>query len=88
MFVALRGCRITCNGRYPRWNNDRRFRVTLGNCVIDDLAIVRSVRRHVIGDGDLDLGQVGDRSQQTLGLSQWLMEDQGSARLVSMAIAE
>jgi hypothetical protein len=46
MFVALRGCRFTRNGRYLSRNNYRRFRVTLRNCVIDDLAIVRPVCRH------------------------------------------
>ena len=46
MFVTLRSCRFTCNGCYPWRNNDRRFWVTLGNSVIDDLAIVRPVCRH------------------------------------------
>ena len=46
MDVTLRGCRFTCNGRDSWWNNDRRFWVTLGNSVLDDLAIVRPVRRH------------------------------------------
>jgi hypothetical protein len=46
MFVALRGCHFTCNGCNP-WGNDHRcLRVTLGNSVIDDLAIVRPVCHH------------------------------------------
>ena len=46
MFVTLRHCRFTRNGRYSRWNNDRRFWLTLGNGVVDDLAIVCPVRRY------------------------------------------
>jgi hypothetical protein len=42
----------------------------------------------VIGDGDVDLEHVGDRLQQTLGLSQRLVNTSRSARLVSMASAE
>jgi len=34
----------------------------------------------MIGDGDVDLEHVGDRSQQTLGLSQRLMEDQADRK--------
>jgi hypothetical protein len=37
-----------------RWNKDRRFWVTLGNGVIDDLAIVRPVCRHR-GNVSIDL---------------------------------
>jgi hypothetical protein len=37
MFVALRCCRFTWNGRYPRWNDDHRFRVALGNSIVDSL---------------------------------------------------
>jgi hypothetical protein len=44
MFVTLRGCRFTCNGCNPWWNNHRRIWVTLGNGVIDDLAIICPVR--------------------------------------------
>jgi hypothetical protein len=46
MLVALGGCRFTCNGRYPGRDDDRRFWVTLGNSVRDDLAIVRSICSH------------------------------------------
>jgi len=46
MFVTLRDCRLICNGCDSWWNNDRRFWVTLGNGVVDDLAIVRPVCRH------------------------------------------
>jgi hypothetical protein len=46
MFVTLRGCRFDCNGCYSWWNNDPCFWVTLGNGVIDYLAIVRPVCRH------------------------------------------
>ena len=46
MFVTLRGCRFTCNSCYSWWNNDRRFWVTLGNSVIDNLAIVRAICCH------------------------------------------
>ena len=46
MFVALRGCHFTCNGCCSWRNNDRCLRVTLGNSVIDDLAIIRPVCRH------------------------------------------
>jgi hypothetical protein len=46
IFVALRGCRFICNGGYSGRNNDRRFWVTRGNGVIDNLAIIRPVCRH------------------------------------------
>jgi uncharacterized Zn-finger protein len=46
MFVALGGCRFTCNGCNLWWNNHRRIWVTLGNSVIDDLAIICPVCRH------------------------------------------
>ena len=46
MLVAQRGRRFTCNGRTSWWNDHRRFRVTLGNGVLDDLAIIRPVCRH------------------------------------------
>jgi hypothetical protein len=46
MFVTLRSCRFTCNGCNPWRYNYRRLWVTLGNSVIDDLAIVRPVCRH------------------------------------------
>ena len=46
MFVTLRGCRFICNGCYSWRNNDHRFWVTLGNGVVDDLAIVRPVCRY------------------------------------------
>jgi hypothetical protein len=46
MVVPPRGCRFICNGFSPWWNNNRRFWVRLGNSVIDDLALVRSVCRH------------------------------------------
>jgi hypothetical protein len=39
MFVTLRGRRFTCKGCDPWRNNYRRFRLALGNSVIDDLAI-------------------------------------------------
>ena len=46
MFVTLRDCRLICNGCDSCWNNDRRFWVTLGNNVIDNLTIVRAICRH------------------------------------------
>src|ERR1700735_835622 len=46
MFVTLRRCRFVCNGCDSWWYDHRCLRVTLGNSVIDDLAIVRAVCRH------------------------------------------
>jgi hypothetical protein len=63
MFVARHGCRRTCNSCYPGRDNDRRFWVTLGNSVVDDLAIVRSVcrhRRNVSADLIKQVWQFGD----------------------------
>jgi hypothetical protein len=63
MFVAVRRCRSVCNGCHPWRNNDRRLRMTLGDSVIDDLAIVRSVcchRRNVRIDLIKGVGQFGD----------------------------
>src|SRR6202034_3816556 len=42
----------------------------------DRQATTAAAERRVIGDGDVDLEHVGDRSQQTLGLSQRLVEYQ------------
>src|ERR1700730_13966475 len=42
----------------------------------DRQAATAAAQGGVIGDGDVDLEHVGDRSQQTLGLSQWLVEYQ------------
>jgi len=63
MRVALRGRRFTCNRCCSWWNNNRRFRVTLGNSVVDSLAIVRPVCRHrrdVIVDLIKEVWQCGD----------------------------
>jgi hypothetical protein len=46
MFVALRCCRFTWNGRYPRWNDNRRFRVTLGNGIVDSFTVIRTICCH------------------------------------------
>src|ERR1700733_13233635 len=42
----------------------------------DRQAATAAAKRRVIGDGDVDLERAGDRSQQTLGLSQRLLEYQ------------
>ena len=46
MLVALCRCCFTWNGSGPWWNDDRRFGVTLGNGIVDGLAIIRAVCRH------------------------------------------
>jgi hypothetical protein len=37
---------VTWNGRYPWWNDDRRFRVTLGNSIVDSLTVIRAICHH------------------------------------------
>jgi hypothetical protein len=62
-FVALRGCRFTWNGRYPRWNDDRRFRVTLGNSIVDNFTVIGTIcphRRDVTADLIKSVRQFGD----------------------------
>jgi hypothetical protein len=46
MLVALRGCRFIRNSRDAWWNDDCCFRMTLGNDLVDDLAIVCPVCCH------------------------------------------
>jgi hypothetical protein len=46
MLVALRSFRFIQNRRYAWWNDDCCFRVTLGNNVVDDLAIAGPVCCH------------------------------------------
>ena len=63
MFVALRRHSFTRNGCNSWWNNDRRFRVTLGNGVIGDLAVIRPIcrqRRNVSVDLIKQVWQFGD----------------------------
>ena len=46
MFVPLCCCRFTRNRRYAWRDDDCCFRMTLGNNVVDRLAIVRAICRH------------------------------------------
>ena len=46
MLVALPCCRFIRNRRYAWWNDDCCSRMTLGNNVVDDLAIVCPVCCH------------------------------------------
>ena len=46
MLVALRRGGFIWNGRYSWRNDNRGFRMTFGDSVVDGLAIIRAICRH------------------------------------------